>query len=467
MKKKLFSLLCLFITTCSIQAQTLRLPNFFSDNMVVQRNTHVKFWGWGKAGQKVTLVPSWSKDSVHTTITGDATWKAELPSPEAGGPFNIEILSQKQKITLKNILVGEVWLVSGQSNMQWSAEQNLKQMKDILPSIANDKIRLLQISNIASQSEQENIFDSWQLCDSSSAGSFSAIGYFFGKKLHDELNIPIGIINSSWGGSSAEYWTPSEVVYADKELTELADLQKVAPRKPYQPGVLWNSMLYPFAGFPIAGALWYQGEDNTISYQGYDKLIHGMVNSWRKSWNLEFPFYFVQIAPFQYKYDKPNAALLREQQSKTALSLNKSGMVVVTDLVDDIKNIHPQKKKEVALRLADLALVNDYGVKKNDYQSPIYKDYKIEGNKIRIRFNNLNGKLKVEGSDITEIYIAGQDQKFYPGKGKIEGNELIVSSDQVKKPIAVRFGFSNTAMPNLFNENRLPVAPFRTDDWSF
>lgn len=464
--KSLFFLLIIGICGVGVvNAQKLRMPSFFSNNMVLQQNANVKLWGWARAGQKVCIIPSWSKDTITAVATGDAEWKTSIVTPGAGGPYKIAIESQDQQLLLENVLLGEVWLCSGQSNMQWSALNNVKEMKAALPTIANARIRFLQISNIAAQSPQNDVYDQWTECNPQTAASFSAIGYFFAERLNKELGIPIGIINTSWGGTAAEYWTPKETIEADKELLDNARLQKVAPRKPYQPGVLWNSMIYPFVGYEIAGALWYQGEDNTVSYWGYDKLMKAMVNSWRKAWEREFPFYFVQIAPFAYKYETPNAALLREQQSITALTLPKSAMVVTTDLVDNIKDIHPQQKKAVASRLADIALVKDYGKEKLGFLSPIYKSHTVEGNKIRIRFVHSEGNLRINGKSITDLLIAGEDRVFVPAVGKIEGNELVVSASGIRKPVAVRFGFSNTAMPNLFTESGLPVSPFRTDRW--
>lgn len=467
MNKTIFFTLIFFIGIYKVQAQKLRLPSFFSKNMVLQQQENVNFWGWARAGQEVKILASWSKDTIKTITSGDAEWKTSILTPIAGGPYKIWFQSQDQEITLENVMVGEVWLCSGQSNMQWSALNNVKEMKEALPSISNKNIRFLQISNIAAQNPQNDIYDKWTECDPKSAEAFSAIGYFFAENLNKNLDIPIGIINASWGGSAAEYWVPKEDILNDPELFKNSKLQKIAPRKPYQPGVLWNSMIHPFAGYNIAGALWYQGEDNTISYWGYDRLMQTLISSWRKAWNKEFPFYFVQIAPHSYKYEKPNAALLREQQAKTAISISKTGMVVTTDLVDNIKDIHPQKKRAVALRLADLALVNDYGFQKKDYQSPIYKDYIIEDDKIRIRFYHAEGKLRVKDKEMTGLYIAGNDHVFKPANFKIENNELLVYSKEVPKPIAVRFGFSNTSMPNLFSSTGLPVSPFRTDSWGF
>lgn len=399
-------------------------------------------------------------------VSGDATWRTQLETPKAGGPHSIKLITQQEQLELKDIMIGEVWLCSGQSNMQWSGANKLQEILDILPKATNPNIRLLQVSNIAAQTPQNNIFDSWKACTPETVRDFSAIGYFFAEKLSSEIQVPVGIINASWGGTAAEYWTPKEKITADEKLARYATLQKLAPRKPYQPGVLWNSMLAPFAGYTIAGALWYQGEDNTIAYGGYDQLIQTMVGAWREAWGYQFPFYFVQIAPYAYpQYKKPYAALLREQQAKTARNLPRSGMVVITDLVDDLKNIHPIRKRAVASRLTDLALAEVYAQPLVDYKSPTMRDYTIESNKIILSFADLDGKLLVRGKQITDLYIAGEDRKFYPASYKLDGSQLQVFADQVKVPKAVRFGFTNSATPNLFNTKGLPVSPFRTDDW--
>ncbi|MDR2270139.1 MAG: sialate O-acetylesterase [Sphingobacterium sp.] len=466
MKKKLGCIIACCLILSQAYAQNLRLPAFFSDHMVLQRQSMVNIWGWAKAGQQVKLISSWSKDTLSMVVSGDATWRTQLETPKAGGPHSIKLITQQEQLELKDIMIGEVWLCSGQSNMQWSGANKLQEILDILPKATNPNIRLLQVSNIAAQTPQNNIFDSWKACTPETVRDFSAIGYFFAEKLSSEIQVPVGIINASWGGTAAEYWTPKEKITADEKLARYATLQKLAPRKPYQPGVLWNSMLAPFAGYTIAGALWYQGEDNTIAYGGYDQLIQTMVGAWREAWGYQFPFYFVQIAPYAYpQYKKPYAALLREQQAKTARNLPRSGMVVITDLVDDLKNIHPIRKRAVASRLTDLALAEVYAQPLVDYKSPTMRDYTIESNKIILSFADLDGKLLVRGKQITDLYIAGEDRKFYPASYKLDGSQLQVFADQVKVPKAVRFGFTNSATPNLFNTKGLPVSPFRTDDW--
>lgn len=462
--KHIFSILLLFFAA-PLFAQ-INLPSFFSDNMVLQRNAEVNFWGWGNRGGQVLIIPSWSKDTVKVKATGYARFDAKLKTPEAGGPYEITVVSGRNRKVLKNILIGEVWLCSGQSNMQWSSYNKLQEMIDELPNANNPNIRLLQVSNIATTAPQENIYDSWQECTSQTANGFSAIGYFIAKQLSKDLNMPIGIINSSWGGTPAEFWTPAKYIENDPELLKNAKVHKPAAGKPHEYATLWNAMVHPLAGYNIAGAFWYQGESNVGTYSGYNKLFSTMIKSWREAWKSDFPFYYVQIAPYDYKSsaNEQKGALLREQQAQT-LDVPKTAMAVITDLVPDVKNIHPTRKKEVAERLSNIALAEVYNKKAIDYKSPVYKSYKVDGNKIIIDFNYLEGKLQVKGKDITDLYIADDSKNFVPANYKIDKNKLIVFSKEIKKPVAVRFGFTDVAMPNLFNDKGLPVSPFRTDNW--
>jgi sialate O-acetylesterase len=465
MNKKYILISFIILLSTSVTAQ-INLPSFFSDNMVLQRNSEVNFWGWANRGADVTIIPSWTNIPVKVKSTGYARFDVKLKTPEAGGPFDITIVCGVYKKVLKNILIGEVWLCSGQSNMQWNSNNKLKEMLDELPNATNQKVRLLQVSNIASLNPQDNIYDSWKECNPETAIGFSAIGYFIAKELSQELNVPIGIINASWGGTAAEFWTPSHIIEKDEELLTNAKKQKPSPSKPHDAGSLWNAMINPFVGYNIAGVFWYQGESNIVSYSGYNKLFSAMIKSWRDAWKYEFPFYYVQIAPYDYKSkpEEQRGALLREQQIKT-LQLPKTGMVVVTDLVTDIKNIHPTKKMEVAKRLARLAIVDTYGRKSNDYKSPVYKSHTVVGNNVIIEFDDIIGKLKVEGPLITDLLIADESQKFFPADYKISNNKLIVFNKSIKVPVAVRFGFTDVSTPNLFNSNGLPVSPFRTDKW--
>ncbi|HWK56277.1 MAG TPA: sialate O-acetylesterase [Parapedobacter sp.] len=464
--KRIFLLACLAVAFQLTSFGQLRIPHVLSDNMVLQRNTKANIWGWGYASVEVAIKASWLDDTVKTKVDGGGRWMAELPTTQAGGPYELEILSAGSKITLHNILLGDVWLCSGQSNMEWGGNQQLPEILDELPGANDHQIRLLQVSRTAADYPQDDIPNSWQTLSAESLKPFSAIGYFIAKKLRAELDVPIGIINASWGGTPAEVWTPSYLIENDSELGHLEAMLNPSQHWPTEAGVLWNSMIRPLTPFVLSGFYWYQGESNVGTWWGYDKLMRTMVTSWRMAWNSELPFYFVQIAPFAYGNEKPLAALLREQQDKTAKILPNTGMVVVSDLVDNVKDIHPTQKREVANRLAAIALHEHYGLNNGkDYRSPLYSGYKAQGKTITISFDYLENGLQVVGDRITDLYIAGADRIFHEAVGTIKGNELIVSSPAVNAPMAVRFGFTETAMPNLFNTNGLPVAPFRTDNW--
>lgn len=457
-------ILTLFLSL-NLQAQ-INLPSFFSDNMVLQRNTEINFWGWGNRGGEVTITPSWSNQAIKVRATGYARFDTKLKTPEVGGPYEITITTGRYKKVIKNILIGEVWLCSGQSNMALSSYNKLPEMLDEMPYANNPKIRLLQVSNIGATSPQNNIYDVWKECTPQTVDGFSAIGYFIAKQLSSELNVPVGIINSSWSGTPAEFWTPAKYIESDRELLNNVKIFKPSAGRPHEYASLWNAMIHPLAGYTIAGTFWYQGEGNVGTYSGYGKLFSALIQGWREAWKDEFPFYYVQIAPYDYKSpgNEQKGALLREQQTKT-LVLPKTAMAVITDLVPDVTNVHPTRKKEVAERLANIALAEVYHKEMADYKSPVYKSHKIEGDKIVIDFNYLQGKLQVKGKEIIDLLIADESKNFVPASYKIEKNKLVVFSKEVKKPVAVRFGFTDIAMPNLFNSAGLPVSPFRTDNW--
>lgn len=465
MKKQIALLFTAFVITVSLNA-AVRLPSFFSSHMVLQQKSEVSFWGWAGAAQFISIVPSWSGDTVKVRADGYAKWKTTLKTPAAGGPYTISVMAPDNKIVLEDVMIGEVWLCSGQSNMVWNSLNQHQEMLAELPTINNSQIRVLQIQRYASNTPQDNLWDSWKTASPESIKGFSSIAYFIAKKLQKELNVPVGVINSSWGGTPAEVWTPEEIINDNTVLNAYAKQQKEAVSRPHTPGSLWNSMIYPLVDYRIAGVCWYQGESNVPTYLGYAQLFSTMIGSWRKAWGYEFPFYYVQIAPYDYKTGTAvRSAFLREQQTQT-LSVPKTGMVVTTDLVPDITNIHPEKKIEVANRLAALALVEVYGKEGTDYKSPVYDRHEVKGDKVIVHFKYLAKGLKINGPAVKDILISGSDGRFYPAKAVIQNNTLVVSSKDVKNPESVRFGFTDTAMPNLFNSNGLPVSPFRTDNWS-
>jgi sialate O-acetylesterase len=360
-------------------------------------------------------------------------------------------------------MIGEVWVCSGQSNMQWSGDQKLQQSLDEAPNATNRKIRFFYVPRSTADYPQEDIKAGWKVCSPEEMIHFSAIGYFFGKKLQNDLNVPVGLINSNWGGTPAEVWTPKEVFDQDPVLKDASLKLNPAERWPISPGSTYTAMIAPLTKFRIAGAIWYQGEGNTANYNTYAQLMGKLIGSWRAAWGYAFPFYYVQIAPFSYgNYNV--GALIKEQQA-ACLTIPRTGMVVIHDLVDDVKNIHPVKKMEVANRLANLALADNYGVKGVEYKYPMYKGMIIEKNRVRIHFHHADNGLMATSKDLNEFYIAGADKKFLFASAKIEGNTVVVWNKAVKEPVAVRFGFGNTAIPNLFNKEGMPVNMFRTDSW--
>jgi len=465
--KKSFSLFLLstflFISFSSIAG--IRLPNVISSNMVLQQQSKATLWGWADPAEKIFVTTSWNNAIDSVTTTSGAKWKIQINTPVAGGPYTIT-LKGWNTIVLENIMIGEVWVCSGQSNMEWSSNQKLKQIIEELPNSNNPNIRLFHVPKTTATSPQDNIPGEWKVCSPESLKGFSAVGYFFGKKLQHDLNVPIGLINASWGGTPAEVWTPDSEVNNDPILKNAAAQLNQASWWPVDPGLTYNAMISPLTNFAIAGAIWYQGESNTGTAASYEKLFTTMIGAWRKNWQKEFPFYYVQIAPFTYG-NKHISALLREQQTKT-LSYPNTGMVVITDLVDNVKDIHPQNKKDVALRLANWALAETYKKNIGIYKSPVFKNMEISKDKAILYFDNAPNGFMIKGDGkpkATEFYIAGDDKNFLPAEVKLEKDKIIVFNKQIKNPVAVRFSFSNTAMSNVFSKDGLPINPFRTDNW--
>jgi len=464
-QKSFFLFLAFFsIGNFYIAFADIRLPGILSDNMVLQQQSQVNLWGWSAPDEKILVTTSWSSGVDSVTATGDARWKISIATPVAGGPYTIT-LKGYNTIQLKNIMIGEVWVCSGQSNMEWSYLNGLPQMEEELPSSTNSNIRFFHIPKTTSDYPQDDCAATWKECNPETLKSFSAVAYYFGKQLQNKLNVPIGLINASWGGTPAEVWTPKDMIESNPALKTAAAKINQARWWPNLPGKAYNAMIAPVTAFDIAGVIWYQGESNTGTASTYDDLMRTLIGSWRSAWKKDLPFYYVQIAPYTYGY-KNIAALLRESQTKT-MGYPNTGMVVITDLVDNIKDIHPRDKRDVGNRLAAWALAETYGKKDVVFRSPMFKSMAVNKNKVTVYFTNVPEGLKLKDGDKkpTEFFIAGNDQIFYPADVKIEGDHVILYNKQVKDPVAVRFGFSNTAIPNLFSKEGLPVAPFRTDNW--
>jgi len=457
---KFFSAACLFVFSIFAHAN-VRLPAVIGSHMVLQQKSNVTIWGWGDPGEKIKIKVGWDTTTYTATGSSAAKWKIQLATPAAGGPYTISI-DGNNKILLEDVLIGEVWVCSGQSNMEMSVNWGLPYQQEVT-NATNTKIRFFHIPRTTSEFPQEDVKAKWVVCSPEEMKNFSAAGYFFGKKLQENLQVPVGLVNSSWGGTPAETWTPTELVQKDSILNSAAGGLKPSNGWPVVPGLAYNAMIYPITNFSIAGTIWYQGESNIGNASTYTSLFSTMINSWRKAWQKEFPFYFVQIAPFAGYGDNSSSAFLREAQTKS-LGLANTGMVLTADLVDNINDIHPKMKKEVGERLANLALAETYGRNNIAYKLPTYKNMQLQKNKIRVWFNNADQGLVSKGP-LTEFFVAGEDQKFVTAEAKIEGNSVVVWNKNINQPIAVRYGFRNAAMLNLYNKEGIPVNLFRTDNW--
>ncbi|MEI2272480.1 sialate O-acetylesterase [Sphingobacterium sp. ML3W] len=460
MNKLLFFLvLCFFVFSSRAD---VRLPSILASNMVLQQQSTTALWGWGKPREKIKITTSWNNKTVEVTVDGNANWQIPVQTPKAGGPYTI-VFEAENKIVLENVFIGEVWVCSGQSNMEWNYYNGITSIKDEFSRLDKFNIKLFQVAKATSKAPQDNNEGNWMVCDSNTLKNFSAVAYYFGKVLNRELNVPIGLISSNWGGTPAEVWIPGELIESNTILKDAAEKKKPSSGWPIAPGYAYNAMIAPLINFNVAGVIWYQGESNVETASSYTQLMDIMIGSWRRAWNKNFPFYYVQIAPNRYR-NYNVGALLREAQAKN-LSTEKTGMVVVSDLVTDTLNIHPSNKKDVGLRLANYALAETYGLNIGSYKSPMIKSFDVRGNQVVLDFYNADEGLMVKGKKLNETFIAGADKIFYPATVEIKGKQMIVSNKEVKNPVAVRYQFSNTGIGNIFSKKGLPMAPFRTDEW--
>jgi sialate O-acetylesterase len=397
-------------------------------------------------------------DDATATAKTDAqgNWHATLPAVKADGKPHRMTVSGKNKIELEDILFGDVWIGSGQSNMEYGLG-SCHNAKEAIAAATDPQIRLLQIDKVQVDEPAKDIKagPGWQVCSPETAPGFSGVLYFFGQRLRKEINVPIGLINSSWGGSPIEPWTVS----TDKS----AGLSH---------GGMYNGMIAPLVPFAIRGVVWYQGESNAANGLNYRNLMEMLIGSWRKVWGYDFPFYFVQLAPCGSFYPAQSGVgslpFLWEAQA-ASLKIPKTGMVVTTDLVDNretIDGIHPKNKLDVGNRLALWALAKDYGQKDIVYSGPLYKSMNIEGDKIRLSFAHVDGGLTTrDGKPLNEFRIAGDDGKFVSAEAAIDGDTVVVTGKGVSSPTQVQFGWHNVADPNLMNKAGLPASPFQTKNW--
>ncbi len=476
--KKLTFLSFAILSFLSVNAQ-VHLPKVITNNMVLQRDKPVAIWGTATPGEKITVTFA---GQTKTAVTDTAeNWMLKLDPMKASAEPQKMIITGSNTLILDNILVGEVWLCSGQSNMEYPLDRKLKKYtapkkgEDLsdkeLAGEKNPLIRFLYVERKLSPILPTN---GWKDCNDSTLRYITATGYFFAIELAEKLKVPVGIISSSWGGTRVEQWTPP----ASYEQSPLFK-DTVAGKKNFKidgmiPGKMFEGMIKPLIPYTLKGLIWYQGESNlmihdTTTFVSKTKL---MLDTWKRLWKDEsLRFYYTQIAPYYYSKRKDKLAhgtdLLAyywEAQAQ-CLAFPNSGMIVTTDLVDDLSNIHPSYKWEVGRRLSLWALAKDYG-QKVVYSGPLYKSMTVKKNSIELSFTQTgSGLIAADDQPLSWFIIAGADRKFYPAEAVIKGNKLIVTSKDVLNPVAVRFAWDETAMPNFCNKEKLPASPFRTDNW--
>ena len=453
----------------------VKLPQVIASNMVLQRNMPVPIWGTADAGEKVTVTFCGQSKSAAADAKG--AWKVTLDKLKTNAKGATMVVKGSNTITLSNILVGEVWVGSGQSNMQWSLTRSANPKEEIATA-KYPKIRLFLVPRRPSATPLADINAKWAECSPKTVPNFSAALYFFGRHLHKELNVPMGLIATAGGGTRVEPWIPQCGLDGEPDLKPQAtDARKAASgvkgRRSHQsPAMLYNGMVRGLVPFAIRGAIWYQGESNMGEGMKYFVKKRALIDGWRKVWGQttgapdgsgKFSFYLVQLAPFA-RYRDGQQPYIWEAQT-ACLTLPNVGMCVTTDITGNLNDIHPKDKQNVGKRLALWALAKDYG-KDIVYSGPLYKSMAVEGKTIRLSFDSVGGGLvSRDGKPLSWFTIAGADKKFVKASAKIDGKTVVVSCDAVAKPAAVRFGWSKKAVPNLNNKAGLPASPFRTDKW--
>ncbi len=474
MRNSITFILCF---TCYLVSAQVKLPEFFSDNMVLQRDKAVGIWGSAGSGEKVSV--KFAGQTKTTTTDKNGNWSVKLSSlKQSALPADMTV-EGTNTITLKNILVGDVWLCSGQSNMEYPLDRSLK--KYLAPAKGPDlgvlavteskpnTIRYLYVERTLNRKGLPT--KGWADGNDTIVKWVSAIGYFFAKEIQASTNVPIGIISSSWGGTRIEQWTP-DWAYERAAFFKDSITSKDFKIDGMHPGQMFNKLIAPLAPFGIKGVLWYQGESNAMveDQSTYPEKFSLFVNTWRDLFeDKNLPFYYVQVAPHLYtsrkdakKHTVETLPQFWEAQSR-GLEVSNTGMVVTTDLVDKLSEIHPSYKWEIAHRLALWALAKDYGKRSLEYSGPIYKSMKIKEGKIYCSFSHAGNGLKAgDGQALTNFSIAGEDGIFVPAQAVINGKQVVVSSEVVSKPLHVRFAWDEKAQPNFFNTVGLPASPFRT-----
>lgn len=470
MKKILFTtaavLLVLTLSSGTLFAK-ITLPAIFCDNMVMQQQTEASVWGKADRNASVRVTTSWNGKSYSTKAASDGSWKVKVATPKAGGPYELTV-SDGSAVRIKNVLIGEVWVCSGQSNMEMAMKgyrnQPILGSAEAVALSSNPAIRLITVKRATSLTPLDDFTGSWSLCEPENVYEFSATAYFFGLMLNKALHVPVGLINTSWGGTRIEPWI-SETGCRNFDWVKIPDKKPVENLSQQTPTVLFNAMINPIVGYGIRGAIWYQGESNRNEAAEYRKLLPGLVENWRSEWGIgEFPFYYMQIAPFDYGTEGLSSAYLREAQLKASTAIKNIGMACIMD-IGEKDCIHPANKQAGSNRLAMLALENTYGIKGVTGQSPVFREMKISEGVVKITFDHAPNGLTSYGKELSCFEVAGANKRFFPARAFITGSGVTVFSPAVPEPVAVRYAFRDFVVGDLFATNGLPVSSFRTDDW--
>ena len=471
-----FIYLFVFLLSFSSSAQ-IELSNLFSDNMVLQQESHVNIWGKAKKNQELIIYTSWSSKIIRTIVKDDGSWEVKIKTPSAGGPYNIQVTCDGETKTINNVLIGEVWLASGQSNMEMTLSGNNREpVNGSLDAIANSnntKIRFFNVKVKVSEERINDIEGEWFEANFKNTPNFSAVAYSFAKYLNQVLDIPFGIINSPKDGSVAEAWISPDVL---KKITTNKELSYYAKQPHNNPSVLFNGMINAIIPFTIKGVIWYQGEGNSGRYQNYMKLMNGLIKNWRDEWGLgDFPFYFVQLAPNGSlgQGNGTSQAFLREAQLRTMLSVENTGMAVTLDIGSTITN-HPPEKLLIGKRLAYWALAKNYGFNGLPHSGPVYESMKVKNNKVYVNFKFAKNGVTSYGKPLSGFEIAGEDKIFYSADASIDPHwsagwenrsVLTLSNKNVPNPLYIRYGWKNYIKGALYNVEGLPASSFRSYDF--
>lgn len=458
-------ILAFFLFTCLQNGiAQVQLAPVFTDNMVLKQNSPVAVWGTAQPNSVVRVQPGWTSETFETKCNGEGAFRLHIPTAAAGGPHTISFVNNGHEKRLTNVLLGEVWFCSGQSNMVMAlkgrANEPILNSEKIIAGAQNAHIRIFTVERALALEEKKEAGGTWQVSTPEVAANTSAVAWQFAAKLQEELNVPIGIIVSAWGGTPIQGWMSSESLARVPAIS----LKPTDTLVSSTPGALFNGMVAPFAPFTLSGFLWYQGENDHRQPEAYAQMMPLMVEGWREKFNgKQLPFYYVQIAPWLYEKDgSRDGARFREMQFALSRKIPGSGIAVTTDVGSD-KTIHPANKTAVADRLARLALAKTYG-KPVPYAGPEFESMRVIDGKAILKFTHAEGLHLKEGPQ--NFVVAGKDRVFHVAHARVKDGHVEVWADEVANPVAVRYAYENFSDGNLFNAHGLPASTFRTDDWA-